>query len=186
MIWVTSDSHMGHPKILEYCDRPFSSVEEMDNELIKRWNNNVKENDIVYHLGDFTLGGPSIAAKYFLLLNGKISIIASKSHHDRMWINTNRYYYSKSGYKVEIPTDSVTSYLEPTTGNFIVFCHFPFAVWDRAFHGSYHLHGHSHGRYNANGKILDVGVDCHNYTPISLDNAIHIIDAKVRIEEDKC
>ena len=46
-------------------------------------------------------------------------------------------------------------------GSYLVLSHFPFAIWDRRHYGSIHLHGHSHGNYQGEGRIMDVGVDCH-------------------------
>ena len=54
-IYFTSDHHFGHENIIKFCDRPFRSVEEMDQTLIERWNEKVKPEDEVYHLGDFSL-----------------------------------------------------------------------------------------------------------------------------------
>ena len=57
MIFITSDTHFGDESIRRYENRPFSSVQEMDEELIRRWNEKVSEDDVVWHLGDFcTLG----------------------------------------------------------------------------------------------------------------------------------
>ena len=51
-IYFTGDLHFGHENVLRFDGRPFSSVEEMDEELISRWNNKVGKGDIVYILGD--------------------------------------------------------------------------------------------------------------------------------------
>ena len=55
-IWVTSDTHFYHRRILEYeaSSRPFKDIDEMNEELIRRWNKKVGTNDIVFHLGDFS------------------------------------------------------------------------------------------------------------------------------------
>ena len=54
-VFVTADHHWGHANILGYCDRPFDNVEEMDAEMVRRWNEVVGSDDEVFHLGDFTI-----------------------------------------------------------------------------------------------------------------------------------
>ena len=55
MIFFTSDHHFYHSNIIKYCQRPFHSVEEMNEEMIRRWNSVVGVDDTVYYLGDFSL-----------------------------------------------------------------------------------------------------------------------------------
>ena len=55
-IWFTSDTHFNHQRIIELSDRPFQTLEEMNRELILRWNALVTPDDTIYHLGDFALG----------------------------------------------------------------------------------------------------------------------------------
>ena len=56
-IFFTSDTHFHHDNIIRFCNRPFKDVYHMDEELIKRWNEKVGPDDIIYHLGDFAWGG---------------------------------------------------------------------------------------------------------------------------------
>ena len=89
--WFTSDTHFGHKNIIEYCNRPFKTLEDMDNTIIRKWNERVKPDDIVFHLGDFCfrnspggkLGEGTIhnAIYYEKQLNGKIILI--QGNHDR-------------------------------------------------------------------------------------------------------
>lgn len=51
-VFFTSDLHIGHENVLRFDSRPFQSVEEMDSEIIRRWNDKVKPGDLVYVLGD--------------------------------------------------------------------------------------------------------------------------------------
>ena len=82
MFWFTSDQHYNHGKVIEYCSRPFSSVDEMDDILIQNHNSVVKLNDVVIHAGDFTLlkNKEQIYRKYINKLNGKHIFL--KGSHD--------------------------------------------------------------------------------------------------------
>ena len=62
--WFTSDFHLGHRNIIRYCNRPFQSTGEMDAAILDNLNSRVQQNDILYFLGDFCMGGPSQAARY--------------------------------------------------------------------------------------------------------------------------
>ena len=79
MRWFTSDTHFGHANIIRYCNRPFDSVGHMDREMLKRWNEKVKPDDLVYFLGDFSMS--EIPLKTFLpKLNGTKFLI--HGNHD--------------------------------------------------------------------------------------------------------
>jgi calcineurin-like phosphoesterase family protein len=62
-IWFTADFHLGHKNIIRYCNRPFQTVEEMNQEILERLNSRVKANDILYFLGDFCIGPKARAAE---------------------------------------------------------------------------------------------------------------------------
>ena len=66
--------------ILKYCNRPFENIEEHDEELIRRWNNKVSKNDIVFHLGDVGFDHPKKIHEYLEKLNGKIYLVIG--NHD--------------------------------------------------------------------------------------------------------
>ena len=69
--YITSDTWFGRPQILEIANRKFSNIEEMNDVLIKNWNNKVKKRDVVFHLGNFAWD-PEIARKALKKLNGRI------------------------------------------------------------------------------------------------------------------
>ena len=79
-IFFTSDTHFSHKNIIEFCERPFKTTEEMNQKLIENWNNKVGPNDIVYHLGDVMLGDNSYGIECVKRLKGTIYIIPG--NHD--------------------------------------------------------------------------------------------------------
>jgi len=82
MIFLTSDQHYGHNNILRYVpERPFSTVADMNKELVQRHNHAVKPGDTVIHLGDFAFGSKMQVAAYLARLNGTHIII--RGNHDR-------------------------------------------------------------------------------------------------------
>lgn len=175
-IWFTADSHFGHENIIKYCGRPFRNASEMDDEITRRWNEVVDSGDTVYHLGDFTLLGWNAARDYLHKLNGKIMILSNPWHHDSRWL-------SEMPAQLTVPPLVVLERPEFGDGKYplaITLCHYPFAVWDRKHYGAWHLHGHSHGRYDSNPSefIMDVGVDSHNFYPVSLGYIAGIMEQR--------
>ena len=89
-VWFTSDSHFYHANIIKYCNRPFASVEEMNEKLIENWNSVVGKDDLVWCLGDFCLGPdqkkhiPELVSK----LNGRINLVLGNHDH-----NSVKFYY---------------------------------------------------------------------------------------------
>jgi len=83
-IWFTSDTHFGHKNILKFCpnSRPVKSVEEHDERLIRNWQEQVGQNDRVYHLGDFFFCNGDRAKKILDRLPGQIHFI--HGNHDKV------------------------------------------------------------------------------------------------------
>ena len=157
--WFTSDLHLGHANIIKHCNRPFVDLYTMDTNLIKNWNKKVNPDDTVLCLGDLTLSTHvNTVNNYINSLNGFIILV--KGNHDK-WV------------KKYTPSSKVTvvEYYEATFNNQLyVMSHYPFQTWNRSYRGSIHLHGHCHGKLGVVSapNRLDVGVDCHDYTPIDL------------------
>jgi calcineurin-like phosphoesterase family protein len=171
MIYLTSDLHLGHFNIIKYCKRPFATCSEMDNAIIENINEVVGENDVLYCLGDFAIRKESVS-QYRKRINCKNVhlILGNHDHANYCWSN----FTSVNTYQ-EIRRD----------GKIIIMCHYPFAAWNKKRYGSFCLHGHCHGTYvpglpkeTSNGLCLDVGVDVHSFSPISLMEVIDIMNEK--------
>ena len=168
--FFTSDTHFGHANIIKYCNRPFADVEEMDNTLIHNWNSIVRPEDTVYHLGDFAVGGGP-AAPYLHRLNGTICFCLG--NHDKRLIKTYQDIELKlQSYQIK-RAESGIPYLREVTieKQEIVLCHYAMKVWNGSHKGSWQLYGHSHGTLPDDPTALscDVGMDCWNYFPVSME-----------------
>jgi calcineurin-like phosphoesterase family protein len=151
-----SDEHFGHVNILKFCKRPFGTIQEMDDALISNYNSVVKPEDVVIHVGDFTLAPKHVAATYIARLKGKHVFI--RGSHDR-WME-NDYTYLRE-FKIN--------------GQGIVACHYAMRVWPKSHYGTWQVFAHSHGRLKPEGKQWDVGVDNNNFFPVSFDQLIEIM-----------
>ena len=179
MLFFTSDSHFGHENILRYCNRPFSSVKEMDEELILRWNERISENDTVYHLGDFTLGGHDAAVRYLERLGGRIFL--QQGSHDNRWFDKD---FGDGRLSTIPPLCSVELPIQKSKHKqVVVLCHYALRVWDKSHYASWHLFGHSHGKLEPHGLSFDVGVDSHNFYPWSLDEVVQKMNTLNPIED---
>ena len=163
MIYITSDTHFGH--LLSAKLRGFSSLEEMDKYIIDRWNKTVGRKDEVYHLGDFAFGNHEVVRKYRNKLNGKIHLVMGNHCHQNRIHNIKGLFSSISDIKV----------IKYKKQKFIL-CHYAMRVWASSHYNSCQLFGHSHGKLPPIGKQYDVGMDNNNFTPISLDQIIKIME----------
>jgi len=173
-IWFTSDTHFGHENVIKYSKRPWSNVEEMNEGLIERWNARVGPKDTVYHLGDFCLTKRiDLIDPWLERLNGKIHLV--KGNHDD-WTRRFDRLLQKNKTKIEWIRDYAekTFSVDGKKWKFVL-CHFPLLFWHHSHHGSIMLHGHCHGSANQRNldvRRLDVGVDCHDWYPIALEDII--------------
>ena len=153
--WFTSDLHLGHANIIKHCNRPFEDVNHMDKVIIDNWNSCVKTDDIVYHVGDFCFRTPE---KYISRLNGKIVFI--RGSHDKIIEKL----LEKNSIVIIKPLNDEYGNLRP-----IVMCHYVMRSWSMSHYASWHLYGHHHGNLEPYGLSFDIGVDCWNYYPLSLE-----------------
>lgn len=161
-IYFTSDTHFGSQRTLELSKRPFNCIDEMDNSIINNWNNIVKEDDIVYHLGDF--GNYDVSNK----LNGKIYLLLGN-------------------YEIKDINDSKITIEQLHSSNFNFYCIFlnPFELClnenlnvycchEPEFYlkNHFNLFGHIHQLQMVKKFGLNVGTDCHKFKPIDIDTIL--------------
>jgi calcineurin-like phosphoesterase family protein len=173
-IFFTSDGHIGHANLVRGAlrtRRPFSSIEEHDEALVAAWNATVGPDDTVWHLGDFCYRcSEAYARTVFARLTGRRRYLV-RGNHDRV--------------SVRLPWDGIVDVAQmsgpdPATGapvGLFLF-HYACRVWPRMHRGDIHLYGHSHGRLPGTAASTDVGVDCFNFRPVTLD------EIRVRLAEN--
>jgi len=158
-IFFSADLHLNHKNIIQFCQRPFKDVNEMNKTLITNWNAKVSAGDLIYILGDFGFGDLKNIIKS---LHGfKVLIIGS---HDRTTLK------HKSFFVKTVPLLELTY-----EGMDITLCHYCMRTWPKSHYNKFHLFGHSHGRLEPIGKSHDVGVDNNNFFPLSFDEIAEIM-----------
>lgn len=174
-----SDTHFGHSNIIKHCERPFSSVEHMNESLIECWNKVVTNSDRVFVLGDFSFYKAERTNEILSKLKGQKFLV--KGNHE-----------SAKTLKKTVGFAKVTDYedlkfdLEGRQVR-VVMSHFPFLSWHQMSRGAYHLHGHCHGTLKLpeglkNARVFDVGVDnlaavFGGYYPVTLETIVSHLDA---------
>ena len=164
--FFTSDTHFDDEFAIQYFNRPFQSVDEMNAVMVERWNHVVADGDMVYHLGDFTPSDLRHFTKWVSQLNGNIRILPGNM--DRLWLSD---FVTSPKVQVIPPLISLAFEELGKVGQpqVIVLCHYSMQVWERSQHGSWHLFGHTHGKLKGIGKSFDAGVDCTDFVPLSLE-----------------
>ena len=179
-VFFTSDTHFGHENIISYCGRPFKNANEMDEKLIANWNALVSPDDIVFHLGDFAMGGSEEWNKILSRLNGHIYLIYG--NHDLKNMRqgyTGRFEHVSMQMRIEVGKQKI--YLN----------HYPYLTFEGAYKSVWQLFGHVHTRKNNTGcdaerlryllpTQYDAGVDNNRYTPVSFKQVQSIIEKQIR------
>lgn len=174
-IFFTSDTHFLHKNIIKFCNRPFNSVDEMNEALVNEWNSVVKDDDEVYHLGDVSLGNSKITGDLLYRLNGMIYLI--KGNHEKSVLDDEkcrmRFKWMRDKFELKY------------NGQLYVLDHYAHRIWNKSHHGSIHLYGHSHDslEHMPYGKSMDVGVDSAyrilgSYRPFSLEEITSIMNTR--------
>jgi len=151
-IFLTADTHFGHANIIKYCKRPFDYVEDMDAALETLWNETVKPNDVVYHLGDISF------SKTLPKLNGKITLVCGNHESTtkvRKWLIDGKLNaFVKDTMQLERFTLS----------------HHPVYDWMPR------LCGHVHEKFLAVNNMINVGVDVWKFKPVAYEEVVKLYE----------
>lgn len=188
-IWFTSDTHFGHtniagPKISNWSSgyRDFNSVHEMNMALVNGINKYVKEDDILYHLGDWSFGGVHNILQFKNLIICK-NVHLILGNHDQHIVDKEIKYHETSFNPIEL-FSSVQDVLTLDIGKTKLFLsHYSHRVWLGSHKGVIHLYGHSHGSIPDYGKSMDVGVDVAfkkfgEYRPFNIGDITNIMSKR--------
>ena len=157
MIYFIADTHFNHKNIIEYCNRPFKDTNKMNEYIIQKWNSVVKENDIVYHLGDVEFGTTEMLKDLICRLNGT-KILLRGNHDFKRGVDGWKEVGFSEVYKKRIELEN------------LILTHAPIEIVEE---GKINVFGHIHDkpldeRFNKNNHIC-VSCDVVDYKPIAID-----------------
>ena len=166
MIYYIGDTHFGDKRVMELAGRPYSSVQEMNNDIADKWNRRVGETDTVYILGDFAFD--DVAAQVVDNLRGK-KILLLGNHDEVLSLETLRKFADVK--TIETIFDD---------GRSVCLCHYPLLSYNRSVYGGYHVFGHIHNNQNDKAYSLQTqlsnsfncGADVIGFVPRTLDELI--------------
>lgn len=188
MKFFTADTHFWHRNVINYCQRPWKTIEEMNQGIIDNWNSVVTSGDEVYILGDVAFCGTKKLVEIMSQLNGRKHLIIG--NHDRQNINIknglNMGFASVNDYMLmDLPIIGLTllnhfPYLHGDTDQRGKLRHLEYRPEDE---GLWLFHGHIHnglGSWRVKNGMVNVGVDVWDYKPVSIDKIIYSIDQFIR------
>ena len=174
-VFFTADQHFFHFNIIPHCNRPFDTIEEMNETFIANHNSIVRYDDTTWHCGDFSWHHNKIP--YLLSrLNGRHNLVYG--NHDLCWKSSKEIERYKA-YGFEDVTFCKLLDI-PGVGQALL-SHLPLSFDDAhdlifntnkknlLSHVNVFLCGHVHNNWKHQGKLLNIGVDVWNFTPVSID-----------------
>lgn len=155
--WIISDNHFSHSRIIDYCNRPFKDAESMNETMIKCWNEVVKKDDKVYHLGDFGFGDKDYMTNLVSQLNGRIYLV--KGNHD----TRPNQWYRDCGF-AEVYDHPIIIH------DFLVLSHEPLPFVMNQVYCNIYGHIHTSPMFQTwTDNTCCACVERHNYYPIHMD-----------------
>ena len=189
-LWFTSDTHYNHANICsattQWTDpvtcREFSTLEHMNARLVGNINECVGQDDILFHLGDWSFGGfeqiqkfrDQIVCKNIHIITGNHDhhIENNRENCQSLFSSVNKYVELSVKWNVGTPNQNEAKF---------VLMHFPIASWNNLAKSNIHLHGHVHFESDVRvgvGKMMDVGVDGNRLFPIEMNEVLSIMNKR--------
>ena len=169
MISYPADLHLSHEAIIRYCNRPFETVEEMNETIVRNWNAVVRKPDDVYIIGDVLFKLKESSTLYLDRLKQIKHLIIG--NHDRQNLKKERFAQQFA---------SIDEYLViADQKRKVMMFHYPIIEWEGFFNGAYHIYGHIHNSNNFANQVMsrlpnafNAGVDVNDFTPQTLSQLI--------------
>ena len=174
-LFFAADHHFGHANVIRHCNRPYTDVDEMDADLIRRWNEYVPKDGIVIYLGDITMNAdPDVVSDYmYRKLNGNFQRFVVGNHDLR---------YERLGV-IGCPMDMLLVEVRDGGVKQSIHCsHYPLMSWYKMHRGSWHVYGHIHNSkfQNPLARAWNVGVDVNDFRPVSYYDLKAIITDRIK------
>jgi calcineurin-like phosphoesterase family protein len=191
-VWFTSDTHYNHSNICRGTSnwpepsktRPFETLKEMNDTLVNNLNAVVGEDDILFHLGDWSFGGFEMIQEFreqikcknihLILGNHDHHIESDKEGVQGLFASVNNYLRLE----LTIPNTAGLINAKAVIKKTLIMCHYPIASWHDMNRGVIQLHGHVHlgpDQKLHEGKAMDVGVDGNSMKPYSIESILTIM-----------
>lgn len=186
-VFFTSDLHLGHINIIPLCGRPFEDVDDMNEAIVRNWNEDVQEDDVVWVLGDVAMGSFVDSMALVRRLNGRKILIPG--NHDRISpaypdqrphkVREARMAYRDAFFDI-YPNGLTISLYGSYTNQAVRLSHYPYVsegdggrpeldAYRPVDDGLPLLHGHVHSLWTTNGRQFNVGVDVHGFRPVPIE-----------------
>ena len=174
MIYLTSDFHIGHTNIIKFCNRPFHTIEQMEQDCLDYISKNVVSTDEIWHLGDFHWSKDALAVKSFLdKIPCQVRFI--RGNHDHGLDNLKDHKNNQE--RIEIYDEYILKYKQC----YVTLNHYCKYTWYKRRYNQFHCYGHSHcpsGSHFGFGKSMEVGYDSQGKWLISIEEVIDVLSKR--------